>query len=216
MTDGLPDDLPPEFLAAYADGELRPHDRHRVERWLAERPEVRELLDDQESVGPRNIEFWQTVRPPEPTRRQWDDVAAGIRGRGRTSLSRRWLPWLGSLTLVTTATAATFIFALPPGNAPLPPADPGHSIMAPTPAEPDEAPFAMAGPDDVKIVSLPEAAAHLLVVGDHPLRDSMVVLARTDEVEFFGIGTDPAGRFPELPTEAAPDDAPMIWAPKEP
>lgn len=216
MIDGLPDDFPTEFLAAYADGELRPHDRHRVERWLAERPEVRELLDDQESLGPRNMEFWQAVCPPEPTRRQWDEVADGIKGRGRASRARRWLPWVGSLALATTATAATLFVALPPGTEPLPPTAPGHSIVAPIPAEPDEAPFAMAGPDEVKIVSLPEAAAHLLVVGEHPLGDSMVVLARTDEVEFFGIGSDPAGRFPEVPTEAAPDDAPMIWAPKEP
>ena len=39
------------------------------------------------------------------------------------------------------------------------------------------------------------------------MRDPLVVLARIDEVEFFGVGSDLAGRFPEIPTEAAPDDA---------
>jgi anti-sigma factor RsiW len=216
MTDGLPDDLPPEFLAAYADGELGPRDRRRVEQWLAEHPEARELLDDQESLGPRNVEFWNAVRPPEPSRGQWETVVHAVRGRGPASRPRRWLPWVGSLALAATATAATAFFALPSANGPVPLADPEHSIVAPVPADADDEPFAMAGPDDVRIVSLPEAAAHLLVVGQHPLRDSMIVLARADEVEFFGIGTDPSGRFPEVPTEVAPDDAPMIWAPKDP
>jgi len=216
MTDGLPDDLPPEFLAAYADGELGARDRDRVEAWLVEHPEARELLDDQESLGPRNAGFWQAVAPPQPSVRQWIAVADAIRGREPASRARRWLPWFGSLALAATATAATAFFALPPGNGPVPPADREQSIVAPAPAEPDDVPFAMAGPDDVRIVSLPEAAAHLLVVGEHPLRDSMVVLARADEVEFFGIGSDPSGRFPEVPTEVAPDDAPMIWAPKDP
>lgn len=216
MTDGLPDDLPPEFLAAYADGELGPRDRERVEQWLIGHPESHEVLDDQESLGPGNIEFWQAVRPPEPSRRQWEIVAHGIRARGSVSTSRRWLPWVGSLVLAATATAATVFVALPPANGPSPPTVPDRSIVAPAPTESDDQPFAMAGPDEVRIVSLPEAAAHLLIVGEHPLRDSLVILARADEVEFFGIGTDPSGRFPEMPTEVAPDDAPMIWAPKDP
>jgi hypothetical protein len=216
MTEGLPDDLPPEFLAAYADGELGPRDRERVEQWLTEYPEARDLLDDQESLGPGNVEFWQAVRPPEPSRRQWEIVAHGIRGRGPASRYRRWLPWVGSLAVAATATAATAFIALPAANGPTPEAVPDRSIVVPAPAEPDDQPFVMAGPDDVRIVSLPEAAAHLLVVGEHPLRDSLVILARADEVEFFGIGTDPSGRFPEMPTEVAPDDAPMIWAPKDP
>lgn len=216
MTDGRPHPLPPEFLAAYADGELSPRDRERVERWLRDHPDGREWLDGQESLSPANLEFWRAVRPPEPSRRQWEAVVRGLRGRGPAGRSRRWLPWVGSLALAATATAATAFIAMPPAAGPRPPAEPHNTVAAPAPVEPDDAPFAMAGPDDVRIVSLPEAAAHLLVVGEHPLRDSTVVLARTDEVEFFGIGTDPSGRFPEVRTEEAPDDAPMIWAPKEP
>lgn len=216
MTDGLPDDLPPEFLAAFADGELGPRDRERVEQWLLEHPEGRELLEDQESLSPGNAEFWRAVRPPEPSRRQWERTVGGVGGHRPVSVSRRWLPWVGSLAVAATATAATVFIALPPGNGPVPAVQSDHEIVAPPSADPDDEPFAMAGPNDVRIVSLPEAAAHLLVVGEHPLRDSMVVLARADEVEFFGIGTDGLGRFPEMPTDVAPDDAPMIWAPKDP
>jgi anti-sigma factor RsiW len=212
MSDRLPDDLPPELLAAYADGELGPRDRARVERWLADRPEARETLDEQESLSPKNVEFWQAVSPPEPSRRQWAAALRGIHGRSRIPATRRWLPWVGSLALAATATAATVFFALPPANLPAP----SVPAAAPPLAGPDDEPYAMASADEVQIISLPEEAAHLLVVGEHPLRGQAVVLAKADEIEFLGIGTDLAGRFPELPTELAPDDAPMIWAPRDP
>jgi hypothetical protein len=212
MTDGRPTDLPPELLAAYADGELGARGRARVERWLADHPEARELLDGQDGLGPGNADFWQAASPPEPTPREWAAVLQGI--RGRVPPGRRWVSWVGPLAVA--ATAATVFLALPTGNRPMPASGPGAPAAAPRPTDPDDAPYAMAGPDEVRIISLPEAAAHLLVVGEHPLGDSLVVLARADEVEFFGIGTDPTGRFPEVPAEMAPDDSPMIWAPKDP
>lgn len=211
MTTSEPDDLPPETLAAFADGELAPRDRDRVEQWLADHPEARDLLDDQESLGPRNAEFWNAVRPPEPSHWQWAAVRDGIRGQAPAWANRRWRPWVASLALAAAATAATVVVVLPPPDRPVS-ADP---VVTPRPADLDDEPFAMAGPDDVRILSLPESAAHLLVVGDHPLRDTLVVLARSDEVDFLGIGADLAGRFPDLP-EAAPEDPPMLWAPKEP
>lgn len=207
----MTDDLPPEMLAAYADGELRPHDRDRVEQWLADHPEVRELLDDQESLGPRNAEFWTVVRPPEPSARQWAAVRDDIRGHAPAWATRRWRPWVASLALAAAATAATVVLVVPLPDAPAP----VNPVANPRTADPDDEPFAMAGSDDVRILSLPESAAHLLVVGDHPLRDTLVVLARADEMDFLGIGSDASGRFPD-PPEAAPEDPPMIWAPKEP
>ena len=213
MTTSDPDDLPPEFLAAYADGELGPRDRARVEQWLADHPEARELLDDQESLGPRNVEFWQAASPPMPSAREWAAALRGIRDGSRVPASRRWAPWVGSLALA--ATAATVLFLLPAA-----PGGPGPEselpAVHPVAAEADDEPVAMASADEVHIVSLPESAAHLLVVGEHPLRDNLVVLARADEIEFFGVNTDPYGRFPEMPLEMTPDDAPMIWAPKDP
>jgi anti-sigma factor RsiW len=212
MTDGLPDDLPPEWLAAYADGELGPGDRARVDVWLADHPEARDLLDEQESLGPKNVEFWQAVRPPEPTRRQWAAARRAVHGRARMPAARRWLPWVGSLALAATATAATVFFALPPVN----PTTPPVPAVASPPRDVDDEPYAMASADEVRIISLPEEAAHLLVVGEHPLGGQAVVLAKADEVEFLGIGTDLAGRFPDVPTDVAPDDAPMLWAPRDP
>jgi anti-sigma factor RsiW len=212
MTTSDPDDLPPEFLAAYTDGELGPCDSARVERWLADHPEARELVEEQEALGPRNADFWRAVSPPQPPRRAWDETLALIRERTRRSVTRRWLPWVGSLALAATATAATLLFVLPPAPSVGPERPPIRGPVVETTVEP----FAMASADEVQIISLPESAARMLVVGEHPLRDALVVLARADEIEFFGVNTDPDGRFPEMPAEIAPEDAPMIWAPKAP
>ena len=88
MTNSDPDDLTPELLAAYADGELGPCDRARVEQWLADRPGARDLLEEQESLGPRNVEFWQAVSPPDPSPREWAATLRGIHDRSRAPASR--------------------------------------------------------------------------------------------------------------------------------
>jgi anti-sigma factor RsiW len=209
MNQRMPDDLPPELLAAYADGELGPHARDRVERWLADHPEAGENLETQESLGRGNAELWQMANPPQPSEFQWAAVREGIRAGTRVSPVRRWFPRLAAAALM--ATAASLFVAMPTSNTPDAPTLPVAPSAAPIA---HDEPYAMATDDDVQIVSLPESAAHLLVVGKHPLGDSAVVLAKSDEVEFYGIGSDPAGRFPEVPVEAAPDDAPMIWAPR--
>jgi anti-sigma factor RsiW len=212
MTTSDPDDLPPELLAGYADDELGPNDRARVEQWLADHPEAHEEVEGQESLGPRNVEFWQAVQPPAPARREWDATLRGIRRRANTSARRPWLPWAGWFTLAAATAAAVLSFL--PGPAAGPGADRRPDVAGSL--EPDDTPFAMASADDVRIISLPESAAHLLVVGEHPLKDALVRLARADEIEFLGVSTDLDGRFPEMPVEVAPDDSPMIWAPKEP
>lgn len=212
MTGPRPDDLPPELLAGYADGELCGQDRARVERWLADHPEARELLEGQEALSPNNTEFWSAVRPPEPSVAKWAEVRDGVQANAPRPSRRGWIALIGAVGLM--ATAATLLFALPALYRPAR-VDP-HSLPAPLPPAEDDEPFAMAGADDVRIVSLPESAAGLLVVGHHPLGDTDLVLARADEIEFHGVGSDLAGRFPEVPTDPAADDPPMIWAPREP
>jgi hypothetical protein len=74
----------------------------------------------------------------------------------------------------------------------------------------------MATSEEVRIISLPESAANMLVVGEHPLRGVSMNMARFGEVEFLGIGSDLAGKFPEVPTDSATEEIPMIWAPRAP
>lgn len=209
MTDGRPDHLPPELLAAYADGELAPADRARVERWLLDHPEARDVLEAQESLGPGNTELWQGAEPPAPSAGQWRAVFREVHSTTCRPAVRRRRPWAGPAALV--ATAALVLLTVPTGNRPQPPPTPRPAvpIVAAAPDVDDE-PIEMARADDVRIVSLPEAAAKLLVVGEHPLHDPAVVLAKVDEMEFFGMGSDHAGRFPEVPSAV---DTPLLWAP---
>ena len=210
MTPRTPDDLPPDWLAAYADEELSPEDRARVEQWLAEDPQARELLDAQESFGPTNTEFWSTVRPQPPTPAQWSGAYERIAPQAAPHW-RAWAGWLGTVGLL--ATAATLILAMPAPQCPCLNAPPDD--VPTVPASPiDDEPFAMASADDVRIISLPEAAARLLLVGEHPLGDSIVLLAQADEIVYFGVGSDIAGRFPDVPADPNAQDAPMIWAPR--
>ena len=206
------DDLPPDWLAAYADGELTPTERARVERWLAQNPEAGDLLDAQESLGPRNTDLWDAVQPPAPSARQWDNSLNQIAPQ-TVHPRRAWTGWLGSLGLV--ATAATLVLALP-GPQPCCVQSPTPGVPAVSPASPDDEPYLMASADDVRILSLPEAAAPLLLVGEHPMGDAALVLAERGEIAFLGVGNDLAGKFPALPDDPNTEEAPMIWAPRDP
>ena len=80
MNRRTPDDLPPELLAAYADGELGPHARDRVERWLADHPEAREIVDRilRETTTPVTVpddlrQQVETLLRERPALR-WDDA----------------------------------------------------------------------------------------------------------------------------------------------
>jgi anti-sigma factor RsiW len=209
MTTGPDDDLPPELLAAYADGELDPFDRARVEDWLADHPEARCLLEDQESLAPAS-DVWPALGPPEPSDAEWTACLHGIEAAVRPPARRRWLPLVATLAL--SATAAAVLLAVSALDRPAAPGtvEPDSVVVAAV-----EEPYPMAGDDDVRIVSLPEAAADLLVVGQHPLKDAVVVLAVTGEVEFLGVGNDVAGRFPELPADPGAEEAPLLWAPRD-
>lgn len=207
-----PNDVPMEWLAAYADGELAAEQRDQVEQWLRENPDAREMLDAQEAFGPNSMDFWDAVCPPIPSERQWSEVAENVHGTSPAARATRWYGVLGTLGLV--ATAATILFALPGQPAPCL----NHPVDPPCiqPASPsDDEPFLMASESEVRIISLPEAAADLLLVGQHPLHDSTLQLASAGEIAFFGVGSDLAGNFPTIPDPFGPE-APMIWAPREP
>jgi anti-sigma factor RsiW len=196
-----PDNLPPEWLAAYADGELCPWDRSCVERWLDENPEARDWLEAQE-------DFWEAARPPGPSPCAWDDALRGLSDRLIRPRRRGWPAWMGTAGLL--ATAATLLLALPAVERP-----PGPCPALPNPVPSsgsDDEPYVMAQDDDVRIVSLPEEAAALLVVGAHPLGDSMVVLAARDDLVVLNMGADPAGRVAEMFDD---QDGAVVWTPKD-
>jgi hypothetical protein len=201
------------LLAGFVDSELSDAERLRVLRWLALNPEGRELLDAQESFAPSNGEFWRSVQPPEPTPAQWSDTLNRINFSCPVAPRRHWGRWLATIGLLATAASLLIGLALPLWrHADGPPDAPSPDLVV---ATIDES-YPMASVDDVRIISLPEAAAGLLVVGDHPLRHSAMRFARFGDVEFYGIGSDLAGRFPEMPSDPMTEEIPMIWAPRDP
>jgi hypothetical protein len=211
MSDQRRDHLPLEWLAAYADGELTSAERDRVENWLADHPEAHDLLDTQESLGPRNREFWHAVETPTPSSAQWSRVRNAITAANLVRPSRPWLRWFGAAGLL--ATAASLLILSLPDRADVEPQD--------VPEDPSSAfgavePITMATGNDVQIISLPESAANLLVVGEHPLNGSSMALARFGEIQFYGVGSDIAGRFPELPNDSNTEEIPIVWAPRAP
>ena len=213
MNDPRSDKLPPSWLAAYADGELTARERARVENWLAANPEGHDLLEEQESLGPGGRDFWQIVDPPMPTLAQWRRVEHAITTANPIQPRRSWPRWLGTVGLLATAASLVLFLSLPNRPAPSKPAP--KSVVPSSPIA-REAPYAMASDDEVEIISLPESAAGYLVVGEHPLHGSSLALADFGEVEFYGVGSDLAGRFPEMPTKTNTEDVPMIWAPRAP
>lgn len=181
------DEIRPEWLAAHADGELPPELAARVERWLRDHPEAREAFEDQQSLSPRNTEFWQGVEPPRPS---WPAVTMPPRNR-----------WIGKAVLGT-AVAASLMILLWPDRPPETTSDPVAM----------EAPYLFASNAEVRIISLPESTADLLVTGEHPLAGTFLIMARGSEVEFHGIGADQDGRFPEVTAEPHAEDVPIVWA----
>jgi hypothetical protein len=214
MNPERPDQISLHWLAAYADAELPPPDCASVEDWLCDNPEGRELIEAQEFVGPNNAELWQAVKPPMPSTRQWRKVADRVHQGSRRAVIRRRVGRASAAALV--ATAAALVMLLP--DPAKPPVDAPYAGLQPTTRVivADE-PIELASDADIVIVSLPEAAADLLLMGEHPLRGSVLEFARGGDIEFFGVGSDPAGRFPEVPTsDAAANDITMIWAPRAP
>ena len=211
MSEPIRDRLRLEWLAAYADGELTPGERDRVENWLTDNPEARDLLESQDLFGPRNREFWQAVEPPSPSFAQWSQVRNAIAALSPVKPNRPWLRWFGAAGLLATA-ACLLVLSFPNREAADLPIDPDSSPSVSHAVEP----IAMATADDVQIISLPESAANLLVVGEHPLNGSSMALARFGEVQFYGVGSDVAGRFPEVPNDPNSEEIPIVWAPRAP
>jgi len=215
MTTPRPENFSPELLAAYADGELSSYDRTRVERWLAENPDAHESLENQEVIGPGNVELWGLAAPPPPSLADWIATREQIGSQLRVAHRVRLVGWAGTIGLLATAAILILVLPGPQPNGANPELRPVFNGPVPAGAIDDE-PYPMASASDVLIITLPESAAGLLVVGEHPLADSLLSFAKVGEVQFHAVGSDLAGRFPEVMSEAADDVHPMLWAPREP
>jgi hypothetical protein len=202
--------LDPEWLAAYADGELDAdpslgHQKERVEAWLTEDPEaVRELHEQQ-----RLKELWKQTVPPEPGATAWEAVGGRIAAEARAP-GRRFRPHLGGRWLaffLATAAAIVWICFFLFRERPVPGADMAPSDLA---SVSDGEIFEVASTDEIEILSVEGADTGTLAVGDMPVQGPLELLA-PGEVTLTSI--KPAARdnmIPEIHLKGPV--LPMIWA----
>jgi anti-sigma factor RsiW len=223
-----PDGLTPELLAAYADGELDPVTRARVERWLAAHPGAREELRAQRRLSPGNVRLWEQIEPPAPPEDTWTAVRRAVEeavlparvatARFRPGRWRRVGLWVaGGLAASAAAASVGWWLATPAAPRPSPAEPPGRPpAEVATASHPDD-PLAgltvlpMATAADVELLHVPADAAEWLPVARVLLPDA-VVLAGPEDVLLEGAdANDPAWPPGGPKMLTAPGDAPMIY-----
>jgi ferric-dicitrate binding protein FerR (iron transport regulator) len=199
----FPDQRPPiEYFAAFLDGELSTDDWARVQDWLANHPEDAALVEAQRNL----LRCWQETAPAEPSERAWREVFARIERRGlkiedrgsRTKdLSRgRWI----RIGLLGGVAAAALILAL---------VIPGRDQEDKTPSDIEE--LAILSAEDVDLISMEENDTRLLVVGNPPVQEPLVLVA-TGDVTLDSIEPDEDGFVPQARMNPGSSAAPMIIA----
>ncbi len=199
----FPDQRPPiEYFAAFLDGELSTDDWARVQDWLANHPEDAALVDAHRDL----VRCWRETGPAEPSERAWREVFARIERRGlkiedrgsRTKdFSRgRWI----RIGLLGGVAAAALILAL---------VVPGRDQEDKTPSDIEE--LAILSAEDVDLISMEENDTRLLVVGNPPVQEPLVLVA-TGDVTLDSIEPDEDGFVPQARMNPGSSAAPMIRA----
>lgn len=221
MSDSTPKPtIRPEWLAAYADGELGDAAQRRVDAWLAEHPEAFADLQDQESLGRANDEYWKLAAPPLPTEVQWDRTLSRIAAALPTAASPARLPYrylapaaaLVGLAAALVVAVVVFDRSRPGAQHPSAAAPPDGEHRLTSDKDEEELVYRVATHDEVELIQLPEAAAKLVVVGKHPMADVDLVLALATDVQVLNYGPDDQGNLPDLPDELGQDPS-ILWAP---
>jgi anti-sigma factor RsiW len=176
------DQLTPELLAAYVDGELTPAECRRVETWLAEHPDARADVEAQRRLG----RLFEETAPPSPGDEQWAEALAGVESRlagpplRGADWRRRVTAWAAGLA------AAAVLLALALRNPPAPPA-----VQREQPPAAEEA-WPVVSPDEVDIVSMDDRDRAALVVGEPPVSEPMEMLSAS-EIEVNRMPDGPGG-----------------------
>src|SRR5262249_8962382 len=199
-----PDNPTPEQLAAYADRELEPAARQRIEAWLANHPEA---AADMAAVQ-RLSSLWHAAAPPEPHESSWREIVqrvhAGVQAAAAKVVTRR--PRRGLRWGMAFGAAAAVLLAM--ALAPLwrKPASPNSAtgLSKQEDSGGDAArllPFPVAAADDVDIISIEEADVNALVVGDPPVR-GVLKLAAAEDVSLESVDPAPGdGMVPWVGTQ---------------
>lgn len=208
------DELWPEILAAYADGELDPETAQAVRRRLSVDPAAQRALEAQAAFSPSHRVAWRVVEPQLPEPAQWSavwrEIERGVssgpvirRAPHRAKWFRRGL--MGVLLAVPATVVAAVVMAVcvpqlvPPVNEQGP--APGHAVVEM---------FAVADPTDVNLLSVRDADLPQFVVGVPPVSSDLPLISNRNV------------RLQEIPNEwdlnldsSKPEDdhAPLILMP---
>jgi hypothetical protein len=163
------DDLPPELLAAYADGELPPAECRRVEAWLAAHPEARADIEAQRRLA----RLFDESAPPPPADERWAEALARVRQRlDEPAPRRRRAAMVAALLGLAAALLLALVLKYPRGGGPAGPPE------RPRPADEDVWPVASAA--DVEILSMDDRDRGALVVGEPPVNEPMELLTENE------------------------------------
>jgi hypothetical protein len=191
--------VPPEWLAAYADGEM---DRNaalapakkELEEWLAEHPDGRADIDEQRRLQ----EIMQETAPVDPDSLAWAGVLARLQEAPRELANRRAWSWgrLASFLAVTAAAIwlVSFLTTRPPTAAPLL-------------TNSDDEVLLVATADEIEILSIEGDATDAFVVGESPVRGPLELL-QAGEMKVTRVEPE-VQRHVRLVEGPA---TPMIWA----
>jgi hypothetical protein len=187
------DALPPELLAAYADGELAPDECRRVKEWLAAHPEARAEVEAQRRLA----RLFEQSAPPPPADERWAETMARVRQRldAPPAALVRWQRRAALAAALFVAASLLLALALkyPRG---------GHDDPGPGPRPAAEEPWSVASADDVEILSMDDRDRGALVVGEPPVNEPME-LVTTDEVKLNKL-PDGSGRVVRVLVGAGP------------
>jgi anti-sigma factor RsiW len=192
------DEVPPELLAAYADGELTAAECRRVEAWLAAHPEARADVEAQRRLA----RLFEEAAPPPPGEEQWADALARLEQYLATPPARR-PAWRRRATvavaaLVAAAAVVLLAFALKDPTARTVPPDGEPQAEA-------EEPWPVASADDVEILSMDDRDRGTLVIGEPPVNEPLELLTE-DEVQVNKLPDGPGrvGRLRKPPGSGTP------------
>jgi hypothetical protein len=192
-------DLPPEWLAAYADGEM---DRNAalaplkkpVEEWLAEHPDGLADVEDQRRVE----ELVQQTAPSEPDPAAWAGVLARLQDAPRELARRRAWSWGRLASILAVTAAALWLVSLLATRPP--------TTTERLPGGEDEV-LAVATADEIEILSIEGDATETFAVGEAPVRGPLELL-QAGEMTVTRVEPD-AQRHMRLVEGPA---TPMVWA----
>jgi hypothetical protein len=199
MNGGQDKTVPPEWLAAYADGEMDRNAvlaplKQQVEQWLAEHPQGLADIEEQRRLH----DLMEQTAPPAPGAAVWAAAQARLEGAPRELARRRAGAWRRLASIVAVVAAGLWLASLP--TAP----NPSREL----PAE-DDAPFSVATADEIVILSIEGDAIDTLVVGEAPVHGALELL-QAGEMKIMHVEPDvPRNARIDVPEAPA---IPMIWA----